>query len=178
MHESFIGWNACGARKAPYRRSRPTPRAVRIVAIGRIKPGPEAALYAHYAARLRPTPELVEIPEARGSAAEIRRREGAAILAAIPEGVVPVALDLGGTSPDTEGLAALLTRWDEAGRVACFMIGGAEGLDQAVQARAEYRLSLGPLTWPHFLVRGMLAEQLYRVQAIRTGHPYHRTWRP
>jgi 23S rRNA (pseudouridine1915-N3)-methyltransferase len=47
-----------------------------------------------------------------------------------------------------------------------------------VQARAEYRLSLGPLTWPHFLVRGMLAEQLYRVQAIRTGHPYHRIWRP
>jgi 23S rRNA (pseudouridine1915-N3)-methyltransferase len=58
------------------------------------------------------------------------------------------------------------------------MIGGAEGLDPTVQARAEYRLSLGPLTWPHFLVRGMLAEQLYRVQAIRTGHPYHRTWRP
>jgi 23S rRNA (pseudouridine1915-N3)-methyltransferase len=47
-----------------------------------------------------------------------------------------------------------------------------------VQARAEYRLSLGSLTWPHFLVRGMLAEQLYRVQAIRSGHPYHRTWRP
>jgi 7-cyano-7-deazaguanine reductase len=61
MRESFIGWNACGAPKAPCRRSRPTPRAVRIIAIGRIKPGPEAALYAHYAARLRPAPELVEI---------------------------------------------------------------------------------------------------------------------
>jgi 23S rRNA (pseudouridine1915-N3)-methyltransferase len=121
---------------------------------------------------------LVEIPEARGSAGEIRRREGAAILAAIPDAAVPVALDLGGTAPDTEGLAALLTRWDEVGRAVCFMIGGAEGLDQAVQARAEYRLSLGALTWPHFLVRGLLAEQLYRVQAIRTGHPYHRTWRP
>jgi 23S rRNA (pseudouridine1915-N3)-methyltransferase len=178
MRESFIGWNACGVRKALRRRRRPTPRGIRIVAIGRIKPGPEAALYAHYAARLRPAPELVEIPEARGSAAEIRRREGAAILGAIPAGAVPIAMDLGGATPDTEGLAALLTRWDEAGRAACFMIGGAEGLDQAVQARAEYRLSLGPLTWPHFLVRGMLAEQLYRVQAIRTGHPYHRTWRP
>ena len=121
---------------------------------------------------------MVEIPEARGSKAEIRRREGAAILGAIPAGAVPIALDLGGAMPDTESLAALLTRWDEAGRSACFIIGGAEGLDQAVQARAEYRLSLGPLTWPHFLVRGMLAEQLYRVQAIRTGHPYHRTWRP
>ena len=120
----------------------------------------------------------MEIPEARGSAAEIRRREGEAMLAALPSAALPVALDLGGTMPDTESLAALLTRWDEAGRSACFLIGGAEGLDPAVQARAEYRLSLGPLTWPHFLVRGMLAEQLYRVQAIRSGHPYHRTWRP
>jgi 23S rRNA (pseudouridine1915-N3)-methyltransferase len=120
----------------------------------------------------------VEIPEARGSAAEIRRREGEAMLAALPSTALPVALDLGGSMPDTESLAALLTRWDEAGRSPCFLIGGAEGLDPAVQARAEYRLSLGPLTWPHFLVRGMLAEQLYRAQAIRTGHPYHRTWRP
>jgi len=178
MRANSIAWNACGAPKAQARRSLPTPRAVRIIAIGRIKPGPEAALYAHYAARLRPAPELVEIPEARGSAGEIRRREGEAMLASLPTGALPIALDLGGAMPDTEALAALLTRWDEAGRSACFLIGGAEGLDPAVQARAEYRLSLGPLTWPHFLVRGMLAEQLYRVQAIRTGHPYHRTWRP
>ncbi len=120
----------------------------------------------------------MEIPEARGSAAEIRRREGTAILAAIPAGALPIALDLGGALPSTESLAAQLTRWDEAGRSLCFMIGGAEGLDPEVQARAEYRLSLGPMTWPHFLVRGLLAEQLYRVQAIRTGHPYHRPWRP
>ena len=44
--------------------------------------------------------------------------------------------------------------------------------------RADHRLSLGPMTWPHFLVRGLLAEQLYRAQAIRAGHPYHRAWRP
>jgi len=60
----------------------------------------------------------------------------------------------------------------------CFLIGGAEGLDASVLARADAVLSLGPLTWPHMLARAMLAEQLYRAQAIRTGHPYHRTGRP
>lgn len=89
-----------------------------------------------------------------------------------------MALDLGGEAPTSEALAARLARWEEAGRAPCFLIGGAEGLDPAVLARAEWRLSLGPMTWPHFLVRGMLAEQLYRAQAIRTGHPYHRAWRP
>ncbi len=143
-----------------------------------MKPGPEAALYAHYAARLRPPPDVTEIPEARGSAAEIRRREGAALLAAMAADALAIALDLGGEQPDSARLAALLTRWDEAGRAPCFIIGGAEGLDPAVLARADHRIALGPMTWPHFLVRGMLAEQLYRAQAIRTGHPYHRPWRP
>ncbi|WP_255569308.1 23S rRNA (pseudouridine(1915)-N(3))-methyltransferase RlmH [Neoroseomonas alba] len=143
-----------------------------------MKSGPEAALYAHYAARLRPPPEVTEIPEARGSAAEIRRREGAALLAALPPDAAAVALDLGGDAPDSEGFAALITRIEEAGRTACFLIGGAEGLDPSVTARAERRIALGPMTWPHFLVRGMLAEQLYRAQAIRQNHPYHRAWRP
>ena len=150
----------------------------RLLAIGRIKPGPEAALFAQHNARLRPPLEVGEFAEARGSPAEIRRREGAAILAALPAGALLVAMDLGGAAPTSEALAALTTRWMEAARPLAFAIGGAEGLDPAVLARAEARLSLGPLTWPHFLVRGMLAEQLYRVQAIRSGHPYHRTWRP
>ena len=119
-----------------------------------------------------------EIPEAKGSAAEIRRREGAALLAALPEAALAVALDLGGLSPDSEELAALTAKWEESGKAVAFLIGGAEGLDPAVQARADLRISLGRMTWPHFLVRGMLAEQLYRAQAIRAGHPYHRTWRP
>jgi 23S rRNA (pseudouridine1915-N3)-methyltransferase len=143
-----------------------------------MKPGPEAALYAHYAARLRPPPEVFELPEARGSASEIRRREGVALLAAIPADAVAVALDLGGEQPDSARFAALLARWEEAARAPCFLIGGAEGLDPAVLARAEHRIALGPMTWPHFLVRGMLAEQLFRAQAIRQNHPYHRAWRP
>jgi 23S rRNA (pseudouridine1915-N3)-methyltransferase len=143
-----------------------------------MRPGPEAALFAHYAARLRPPPEVIEIPEARGAAAEVRRREGAALLAALPADALAVALDLGGEAPGSERFAALLARWEEQGRPLCFLIGGAEGLDPAVTARAEHRLALGPMTWPHFLVRGMLAEQLYRAQAIRRHHPYHRPWRP
>jgi 23S rRNA (pseudouridine1915-N3)-methyltransferase len=143
-----------------------------------LKPGPEAALFAQHNARLRPPLVVREIPEARGSAAEIRRREGAALLAALPEGSLAVALDLGGSAPDSEGFAALLTRWEESGRGLAFVIGGAEGLDPIVLARSEQRISLGAMTWPHFLVRGLLAEQLYRAQAIRAGHPYHRAWRP
>jgi 23S rRNA (pseudouridine1915-N3)-methyltransferase len=120
------------------------------------------------------------VPEARGAAnpAELRRREGEALRAALTEATLAVALDLGGEAPTSEGLAALTARWEETGRPLAFLIGGAEGLDPAVLARADHRLSLGPLTWPHFLVRGLLAEQLYRAQAIRAGHPYHRAWRP
>jgi 23S rRNA (pseudouridine1915-N3)-methyltransferase len=135
-------------------------------------------LFAQHNARLRPPLLVKEIPEARGSAAEIRRREGAGLLAALPDGALPVAMDLGGATPDSEELAALVGRWEESGRAVAFLIGGAEGLDPAVLERAEYRFSMGRMTWPHFLVRGMLAEQLYRAQAIRSGHPYHRAWRP
>lgn len=151
---------------------------VRILAIGRLRPGPEADLFATHAARLRPPPLVTELPEGRGSPAEIRRREAASLLGALPEGALAVALDLGGQAWSTEAFAAALTRWQEAGRAPCFLIGGAEGLDPAILARADLRLSLGPMTWPHLLVRGLLAEQLFRAQAIRSGHPYHRAWRP
>ena len=118
------------------------------------------------------------MPEARGSAAEVRRREGAALLAALPE----ARCWWRWTSAARRRPARRWRRWPSAGRrparPLAFLIGGAEGLDPAVLARADHRLSLGPLTWPHFLVRGLLAEQWYRVQAIRTGHPYHRAWRP
>jgi 23S rRNA (pseudouridine1915-N3)-methyltransferase len=150
----------------------------RLLAIGRIKPGPEAALFAQHNARLRPPLDVSEFSEGRGSAAEIRRREGAALLDGLPATTLLVAMDLGGAAPSSEALASLTRRWMEAARPLAFAIGGAEGLDEAVLGRAEHRLSLGPLTWPHFLVRGLLAEQLFRAQCIRDGHPYHRAWRP
>ena len=150
----------------------------RLIAIGRLKPGPEAALFEQHNTRLRPGFAVTELAEARGSPAEVRRREAAALLGALPDGAFAIALDLGGQAPTSEALAGLAERWDATGRPLCFLIGGAEGLDPAVLDRADHRLSLGPLTWPHFLVRGLLAEQWYRVQAIRSGHPYHRAWRP
>lgn len=151
---------------------------MQVIAVGRLRGGPEAELFARYASRLRPALGLVEIPEGRGAPAEVKRREGVALLAALPAHAFVVALDLGAAAPDSARLAVLCERWQGLGRPVCFLIGGAEGLDGPVLARADHVLSLGPLTWPHFLVRGMLAEQLYRAQSILTGHPYHRAGRP
>ena len=95
-----------------------------------------------------------------------------------PTAAFVVALDSGGAMPDSEELARLLERWLAAGRPVCFLIGGAEGLDTQVIARADYMLSLGRLTWPHLLARAMLAEQVYRARSIAAGHPYHRSGRP
>jgi 23S rRNA (pseudouridine1915-N3)-methyltransferase len=151
---------------------------IRVLAIGRLRDGPEAELFGRYAARLRPKPVLTELPEGRGAPSEVKRREAATLLAALPDPAFVVALDLGGQAPDSERLAVLLAHWQALSRPLCFLIGGAEGLDATVIARADFVLSLGRLTWPHFLVRAMLAEQLYRGQAITAGHPYHRSGRP
>ena len=151
---------------------------MRLIAVGKQRAGPEAELFARYNLRLRPALTVVELAEGRGAAPEIKRREGEALLAALPAGALAVALDLGAACPGSEGLARLLERWLGSGRTPCFLIGGAEGLDAAVLARADHALSLGGMTWPHMLVRAMLAEQLYRAQAILAGHPYHRSGRP
>jgi 23S rRNA (pseudouridine1915-N3)-methyltransferase len=79
---------------------------------------------------------------------------------------------------DSEAFAARLESWLTLSRPLCFLIGGAEGLDQPVIARADFALSLGRLTWPHLLARAMLAEQIWRARSIVAGHPYHRSGRP
>ena len=155
-----------------------TRAAMQVIAVGRLRTGPEAELFARYSERLRPPLALIEVAEARGALAEVKRREGAALLAALPLNAFAVPLDLGGRAPDSEGFAGLVERWLGQSRPLCFLIGGAEGLDRAVLARADHILSLGPLTWPHFLARAMLAEQLFRARAIAAGHPYHHPGRP
>jgi 23S rRNA (pseudouridine1915-N3)-methyltransferase len=166
----------CGAPS--WTRPPATLSELRLIAVGRLGRGPEAELFARYNARLRPPLLVTEVAEGRGSAAEIKRHEAGRLLAALPSHAFAVALDLGGRAPESEALAALLGRWLESGRPVCFLIGGAEGLDASVIAHAEQVLSLGPLTWPHLLVRVMLAEQLFRARAIAAGHPYHRAGRP
>jgi 23S rRNA (pseudouridine1915-N3)-methyltransferase len=151
---------------------------MRLIAVGRLRAGPEADLFARYNARLRPPMTVTEVPEGRGAPAEIKRREGEALLAALPPTAFAVALDLGGQTPDSEALSVVLERWLGLSRPLCFLIGGAEGLDAPVLARADASLSLGRLTWPHMLVRVLLAEQLFRARAIASGHPYHRAGRP
>lgn len=149
-----------------------------LIAVGRLRDGPEAELFARYNARLRPRFAVTEIAEARGAPVEVKRREAEALLAALPKDAFAVALDAGGATPDSEELARQLERWMASGRPVCFLIGGAEGLDATVINRADYVLSFGRLTWPHFLARAMLAEQVYRARSIAAGHPYHRSGRP
>lgn len=156
-----------------------TGRDLRLLAIGKAAgKAPEMELFTRYAKRIRPTLTLVEFADGQGSPAEIKRREGEAILANLKTDEFLIALDLAGAAPDSPGLAGLLSRWQERSHRLAFVIGGAEGLDAPVLARAGAQFSLGPLTWPHMLVRPMLAEQIYRAQSILAGHPYHRAGRP
>ena len=151
---------------------------MRLLAVGRLRAGPEAALFERYNVRLRPRLTVSELPDGHGAPVEIKRREGQALLAALPGEAFGIVLDQDGPQRSSEMLARHLEGWLACGRGVVFVIGGAEGLAQAVLDRADARLSLGTLTWPHMLARVMLAEQLYRAQAILAGHPYHRGGRP
>jgi len=153
---------------------------ITIAAVGRGKDDPAQALFERYAARLRRGalgPLVLTEIHLRGTLppAETRRREGERLLAAVPADARLVALDEGGEVLDSAAFAARLGRWRDQGiGEVAFAIGGAEGLDPAVRAAADLVLSLGPLTWPHLLVRALLAEQLFRAASILSGHPYHR----
>ncbi len=147
-----------------------------VIAVGRVRRGPEQDLFQEYAKRLTPPLDLIEVEEKRRLAGdELKRREAELLAAKIPDGAVVVALDERGKALSSRELAAKLETWRSDGRRdAAFLIGGADGLDAALRARADMVVSFGPATWPHMLVRVMLAEQLYRADSILAGHPYHR----
>ena len=93
----------------------------------------------------------------------------------MPDKAVVCALDERGKVVSSPDFAARLADWRDAGRADVqFVIGGADGLDRSVLDRADFKLSLGAMVWPHLLVRVMLAEQLYRATSILAGLPYHR----
>ncbi len=147
-----------------------------LVAVGRGKRGPETDLFTHYCGRLRPSLTLIEVEERRPlSGSELMAREATLISAKIPDGAYVVAMDERGKALKSRDFANMMqARQDDGIRELVFIIGGADGLDPALRARADLTLCFGPQTWPHMLVRGMLAEQLYRAQSIHAGHPYHR----
>ena len=149
---------------------------ITVIAVGRLRSGPEQALADHYRRRINWPVEIREVEERRKlPPAELKRREAALIEAAIPDRAVLVALDERGKDLSSRDFAARLGRWRDDGVAdLAFAIGGADGLDDAIRSRAALTLSLGSMTWPHFMVRGMLFEQLYRAQQILAGHPYHR----
>lgn len=154
-----------------------------IAAVGRMKQGPERELVARYLDRARASGkplalthfDVVELPESRATLADTRKEDEAkAIVAALPEAVL-VTLDEHGQTMPSPTLASRIARWRDDGRSAIgFVIGGADGIAPSLRQRADLVLSFSPLTWPHQLVRIMLAEQLYRTTTILSGHPYHR----
>ena len=150
-----------------------------VAAVGRLGRTPQSALATDYLARasaggralgLGPF-ELAEVEARRpGKAAEAE-----ALSAALDASTRLVACDEHGAQWTSRELAARIARWrDDGARRVAFLLGGPDGLDPALLARAEAKLAFGALTWPHALARVMLAEQLYRATTILAGSPYHR----
>lgn len=148
-----------------------------IAAIGRARGRPATAVYEDYVSRISAWRiELREIEiRKRLPPAQLRAAEAQALLAArLPRGVT-VALDHDGEVATSAAFARRMQRWQEDGvPEVSFVIGGAEGLDADLCAHADWRLAFGRMTWPHLMARAMLAEQLYRIQQMLAGHPYHR----
>ena len=152
---------------------------LRILAVGRLKSGPEAELIADYLRRLEMAGRSlglgpVEVTEIDERKASDKNGEGQLLLKAIPDGAIVIALDERGkllTSPELS--KNICQKRDDGTRELVFVIGGADGLSSEVLARADQSLSLGKMVWPHMLARVMLSEQLYRAVTIAAGSPYH-----
>jgi 23S rRNA (pseudouridine1915-N3)-methyltransferase len=134
-----------------------------IVARGKIGRSPEADLVDRYLKRIAWPTKVTELPDRGGKVPEAG------------SGSVEVVLDEKGQILSSTELAKKLERWrDDGKREARFLIGAADGHSEADRAEADLLLSFGAATWPHLLVRAMLAEQLFRATSILANHPYHR----
>ena len=134
-----------------------------IVARGKIGRSPEAELVDRYLKRITWPTKVTELPDRGG------------LLPQAADNAVTVVLDERGKALSSMEFAKKLEGWRDTGRrEARFLIGAADGHEEELRGRAELLLSFGPATWPHMLVRSMLAEQLFRATSIIAGHPYHR----
>lgn len=153
---------------------------VHLCAVGRLRAGPERDLVNDYLQRFDRTGRALALGPATEHEVEDRKNAGMAAEAellarAVPAGAVLVVLDERGKLMSSPDFAAQLGRWRDDGRQdVAFVIGGADGIDPVLRARADLAISFGAMVWPHMLVRVMLAEQLYRAAAILAGTPYHR----
>ena len=159
-----------------------------IAAVGRSRESAEQALCDLYVERARAIApklgfsklDLVIVDTSRVATAESRLKEEAEKLTAkLASGTHRIALDEDGRSLTSEAFAKRLRQLADSGvRDVAFLIGGPDGLAASLKDGAPERLAFGPQTWPHLLVRAMLAEQIYRALAILSGHPYHRARPP
>ena len=134
-----------------------------IVARGKIGRSPEADLVERYLKRIAWPTKITELPEKGGG------------VPPLPPSGVTVVLDERGKALSSIELGKKLEAWrDDGKREARFMIGAHGGHDEDIRSSADLLLSFGPATWPHLLVRAMLAEQLFRAASILANHPYHR----
>lgn len=153
---------------------------VSLIVVGRLRKGPEAALIEDYLTRfnrigrnmgLGPA-SVIEVEDKKGGG---KPAEAALLAKALPENATLVVLDERGKLLTSPEFATKLSGWRDAGQAnLAFMIGGADGLDASLLARADLKLSFGKMVWPHMLARVMLTEQLYRAASILSGAPYHR----
>jgi 23S rRNA (pseudouridine1915-N3)-methyltransferase len=153
---------------------------IRIAAIGRIKSGPEADLVADYCERTTLAGKNlglgpIDVVEAEAPRAGDKAREAQLLLKAAPDGARRILLDERGDEWASRALATKLAHWRDSGLPSvCFWIGGPDGSAPDLRQAAHEKLAFGPQTWPHKLVRVMLAEQIYRAVTILSGNPYHR----
>ena len=145
---------------------------VKLICCGRLKEKFYIDACAEYAKRLGRycAYELCELPESGNL-----EKEGEAILAKIPAGSYVIALCVEGSLRSSEELAALVKNCALQGKSRlCLIIGSSFGLSETVKRRADLRLSMSPMTFPHHLARVMLLEQIYRAYQINAGSKYHK----
>ncbi|MEM6713017.1 MAG: 23S rRNA (pseudouridine(1915)-N(3))-methyltransferase RlmH [Pseudomonadota bacterium] len=157
---------------------------MKLIAVGRLKAGPERDLYERYAGRITPLAkqlgfmplDVAELRESSASTVDQRKAaEADAIRTKLPLPRFLIAFDERGKNLSSEPFAYQLRCARDEGRVPTCIIGGPDGLDGSLRKEADLVLSFGAMTLPHQLVRVLIVEQLYRAMTLLAGHPYHRS---